>query len=290
MHWMRTAMLGFAMLGVARMAPAQQPAPCDFDRCGLIVVSPSAVLAAPLDTAAPRTITWYFVPHIPELAAATGPAVREYRTAQRLYRVAVVPSAVGIPALLGVVLYTSSDTGKRPWGAKTESAVLGVVLGAELVGAPIRARAAERLSRAAWLYSRPVTQPSRPADGCSYDRCALRFRYRAWSSRLVQGLEGRPVTSPRELFAQAGDSARAHYEQYVQLHRGSRWRDALLLTAVFGGFGALHSRDETARGVGIGLIFLGYAVGHLSLGSEFRERAELEKAIWLYNRDVAAGR
>jgi hypothetical protein len=44
------------------------------------------------------------------------------------------------------------------------------------------------------------------------------------------------------------------------------------------------------RGVGVGLLAVGYAVGHLSLMSVFQERHELQTAIWLYNRDVAAGR
>jgi len=118
----------------------------------------------------------------------------------------------------------------------------------------------------------------------------LRFRYSVWSSRLVQGLEGRPVTAPHQLFAQAGDSARGHYERYLELRRGNRWRGPLLLTAVVGGFAALHSHDETARGVGLGLLGLGYAAGHLSLGSAYRERDELRTAIWLYNRGLAAGR
>ena len=290
MQWMHRTTLAIVMLGIARAAAAQQPAACEFERCGLVVVSPMAVLAAPIDSGAPRSITWYFVPHIFELEGATGQALEDYRAAQRLSRAAVVPSAVGIPAILGIVLYASSDPEDRPWGWKTEASLFGLAVGAELVGGPIRARATERLSRAAWLYSRPATQPSRPADGCSYDRCALRYRYRYWSTRLIQGLDGRPVTSPGELFAQAGDSARAHYERHVQLRRGSRLRDALVLAGVLGGIGGLHSRDETARGVGIGLLVLGYAVGHMSLVSELRERAELETAIWLYNSDLAAGR
>lgn len=289
MQWMRLTPW-IAMLGIARIAAAQQPAACGFERCGLIVVGPSAVLAAPIDSGDPRSITWYFVPYIPELDVATGSPSREYHAARRLYQMAAVPSAIGIPAVLGVVHYISTSPEERPWSSKTESAVLGVVLGAELIGGPIRARAAERLSRAAWLHSRPDVPSPSAADGCSYDRCALRYRYRYWSSRLVQGLDGRPVASPRELFAGAGDSTRAHYERYLQLKRGSRWRGPLLLTAVFGGFGAMHSSDENVRSVGLGVIFVGYALGHLSLGSEAQERAELEKAIWLYNRDLAAGR
>ena len=287
MRSMWRAMLWIATVGGAGMATAQQPAACGFDRCGLIVVSPNALLAAPFDTGPPRAITWYFVPHVPELDAATGPAFDEYRAAQRRYHGAAITSAVGIPAVLGVLLFASSDPDKRPWGSKVEGGVIGLAIGAELLGAPLRARAAERLSRAAWLYSRPVVPPPRSANGCSYDACALRFRYRPWSASLVQGLEGRPVTAPRELFAQAGDSARVHYKRYVQLSRGNRWIGPLLLTALVGGLAAGHSRDETVRGVGLGLLGLGYAAGHLSLGSAYREYEELQTAIWLYNRDLA---
>jgi hypothetical protein len=288
--WIWRAALCIATVGGARAATAQQPAACAFDRCGLIVVSPSVLLAAPVDSGPPRAITWYFVPHVPELDAATGPAFDQYRAAQRHYRGAAIPSAVGIPAILGVVLFASTDPDKRPWGTRAEGGVVGVAIGAVLLGAPLEARAAERLSRAAWLYSRPADPTPRSADGCSYDRCALRFRYRTWSASLVQGLDGRRVAAPRELFAQAGDSARAHYERYLQLRRGNRWRGPLLLTAVVGGLAAGHSRDATVRGVGIGLLGVGYAAGHLSLGSAFQERDELQTAIWLYNRDLAAPR
>ena len=54
MRWMWRATLWIATVGGARMATAQQPAACGFDRCGLIVVSPSALLEAPLDTGPPR--------------------------------------------------------------------------------------------------------------------------------------------------------------------------------------------------------------------------------------------
>ena len=290
MQWMRRAMLWIAMVGGARMATAQDPAACGFDRCGLIMVSPSVLLEAPADSGPPREIRWYFVPHVPALDAATGPAFDEYRAAQRLYRGAAVTSVAGIPAILGVIWYVSSDPEKRPWGAKAERAVIGVAIGAEVLGNPLRAHAAERLSRAAWLYSRPVAPSPRSADGCSYDRCALRYRYRPWSSRLAQGLEGRPVAAPREVFAQAGDSARAHYERYLQLRRGNRWTLPLVLTTLIGGLAAGHSSDETTRGVGVGLLAVGYAVGHLSLGSAYREYEELRTAIWLYNRDLAVGR
>ena len=290
MRWMRCVMLGIAGVGGARVATAQQPASCSFDRCGLIVVSPSAVLAAPVDGESTRTLSWYFVPHIPELEAATGPALDEYGAAKRLYRRAAIPSAVGIPAILGVILYVSSDPEERPWSSKAENGVLGVAVGAQFLGAPIQARATERLSRAAWLYSRPAAPVTRPGDGCSYDRCALRFQYGAWSSRLVQGLGGRPVTAPHELFAQAGDSARAHYERHLQLRRGLRWRGPLLLATFVGGMAAGHSRDETARSVGLGLLLVGYAAGHLTLGSALQEHEELQTAVWLYNRDLSPSR
>jgi len=81
MHWTRCAVLVIAMLGVTRVGEAQEPAPCTFDRCGLVVATPMTVLAAPIDTGPPRTIWWYFVPHIPELDVATGPALEEYRAA-----------------------------------------------------------------------------------------------------------------------------------------------------------------------------------------------------------------
>jgi hypothetical protein len=284
-----TATICIMIAGAARVAPAQQPAACG-EACTLVVVSPSAVFGTSSDTALPRTIGWFFVPHLPALDAATGPARLEYHRAQRLYRRASIVAVVGVPAILGVLYFSWTDPEKRPWGWKAENQLVALAIGAELIDIPMQARAAEHLSRAAWLYSRPAAPAPPRADGCTYDRCALRFRYRAWSSHLVQGLDGPPVAESRELFAYAGDSARAHYGRYLELHRGSQWRYLFVLTALFASTAAFHSSDEEVRGVGAGLLAAGYVVGQLSLWSALRERDELQRAIWLYNNELAAGR
>jgi hypothetical protein len=273
--WTRTA-------GVL-LAQQPQPAGCSFDRCGLLVVAPTVAVGRST-TGERRTVSWMFVPHIPELEAAGQPSQLEYRRAERLYRRSSIVEAAGIPAFLGLIYYVSVDPQKRPWRAPLERGVVGIAVSTTLLDAPIAAHAAEHLSRAAWAYSRPAGPQLPDSTGCTYDRCALRFAYSAWSSALARGLDGAPVASPRELFANAGDSVRAHYERYLALRHGARWTGAFVLTSLVCALAALHPNDPTVRGIGAGFLFAGYAVGHMSFGTVAREHQELEAAVWEYNR------
>jgi hypothetical protein len=285
---MRGALWAIQFLAFASFAGAQhtKPTACPFDHCGVVVVSPGAAVAG-TTTGERRSISWMFVPHISALDSADDPAHLEYRRAQRLYGRSSIVQVIGMPAILGVVYYVSADPQRRPWRTSVENAMLGVSIGTTLLDAPLEARAAEHLSRAAWAYSRPAGAQLPDSSGCTYDRCALRFSYHTWSSTLVQGLEGAPVTSPRDLFTHASDSAHAHYERYLALQRDARRTGAFVLTSFVGAVAALHARDATVRGIGVGFLIAGYAVGHLSLGMVRREHEELDSAVWEYNRALA---
>src|ERR1041385_488888 len=80
-------------------------------------------------------------------------------------------------------------------------------------------RGEDHLRRAMWWYNRefPRTLEDSTRANCSYDRCALRIRTAVTSRQLVQGVAEMPVgsaDSQLELFAAAGDRARAHYGPY----------------------------------------------------------------------------
>ena len=291
-RWPGLALLiRFAFLVALAMTSARQlaaqEASCSFERCGLVVVSRNSMIGAPVDTGPPHEIMWYFVPHVPALETATGPARTEYRRARRLYNASAVVQTVGIPSFLGVFLFTLAEPDKRPWGWKAENRLLGVTVAAQLLEMSFQARGADHLSRAAWLYSRPSEPQRGDPHGCTYDKCALRYRYRTWSTRLLQGRDERTVTASDDLFSHASDSARTHYQSYLALHHDTAWLGPFVLGTFVGGMVASSSSDKRLRGVGVGLFGVGYGLGHLSLQTVGRARRELEIAVWLYNRDLA---
>lgn len=132
------------------------------------------------------------------------------------------------------------------------------------------------------------------ADGCTYDRCALRVHRGFWGPRLVRGLEGDKVAglgllAPRlTLFAERSDSAARYYE----LFRKSNNQGAALMLAgalVFVGVtvSAGPRWDQpvtTAQGVGLAVgLGLLVAGGIRILPAHNR----LSKAVWWYNRTLA---
>ncbi|HKO19004.1 MAG TPA: hypothetical protein VJU82_08965, partial [Acidobacteriaceae bacterium] len=260
-----------SILAAIHVASAQVPASLKTSQramCGvahrlLLAFSPNGMLAAPPDSGCPRVTSWFFVPHVKELETAAGPAHDEYLSAQRLARATSAADVVGIPSFLGVVIFTSSDPQERPWILKVENRLLGLTVATELLTVPVGAREAEHLSRAAWLYGRPAVPQTPDSAGCTYYRCALRLHFGAWSTRLGQGLESRPVPS-RELLAHASDSARSHFERYLELHRRTRLTKPIVLAGV-AGFAALSSSDQTVRGVGLGMLGVGLVTGQLSI-------------------------
>ena len=153
-------------------------------------------------------------------------------------------------------------------------------------------RGEDRLRRAMWWYNRefPRTVTDSARANCSYDRCALRIRPRMSSHQLVQGVAEMPVgsaDSQRELFAAAGDSARAHYDRYRAITESSRrgvrvGRISLLGAVVL----AAASRNKVVRGFSYGLLFVSYGAGHMSVYGAAQAESELDQAIWFYNRSL----
>ncbi len=152
-------------------------------------------------------------------------------------------------------------------------------------------RGDDRLRRAMWWYNREF--PRTTADSgasCSYDRCALRVRRRAWSGQLVQGVSEMPVgslDSQLDLFAAAGDSARAHYDKYRSITESNRHATRFARIALLGA-GVLYaaSRNKVARGFSYGLLFLSYGAGHMTVYGGAQAESELDQAIWFYNRTL----
>jgi len=152
-------------------------------------------------------------------------------------------------------------------------------------------RGDDRLRRALWWYNRDF--PRTTADSvasCSYDRCALRVRSRVWSGQLVQGVSEMPIgslDSQLDLFAAAGDSARAHYDRYRSLTEGNRQATRFARIALLGA-GVLYaaSRNKVARGFSYGLLFLSYGAGHMTVYGGAQADSELDQAIWFYNRTL----
>jgi len=152
-------------------------------------------------------------------------------------------------------------------------------------------RGDDRLRRAMWWYNREF--PRTTADSgasCSYDRCALRIRPRVSSHQLVQGVAEMPVgsaDSQLELFAAAGDSARAHYDKYRSIAESNRHATRFARIALLGA-GVLYaaSRNKVARGFSYGLLFLSYGAGHMTVYGGAQADSELDQAIWFYNRTL----
>ncbi len=153
-------------------------------------------------------------------------------------------------------------------------------------------RGEDHFRRAMWWYNRefPRSFADSARANCSYDRCALRLRPRVSSHQLVQGVAEMPVgsaDSQLELFAAAGDSARAHYDKYRSITESTRQgmrfgRISLLGAAVL----YAASRNKVVRGFSYGLLFLSYGAGHMSVYGAAQAESELDQAIWFYNRSL----
>lgn len=288
-----------ATLAAATLLAAYAPAPaaaqdagCSYERCALITMPSGTMVQAAGDSARRRFFSWFFIPSIAPLEVARDPAHAEYRRSIDWYRASTPFNAIATIGTVGTILYVSADTGKRMWGRGAENRLLAVTVVSALVGQAISSRGAEHMSRAAWEYSRELSLPLGPrADGCTYARCALRFRSGLWSTHLVQGIDGEPITDVSAVLQRAGGDAATHYANYRQIEHGMRWVKRIVLGSLFGGTTLLlATNDKAAQGTALGMYVVGYAVGHMSLMEARLASDELQNAIWSYNSTLPRGR
>jgi hypothetical protein len=137
-----------------------------------------------------------------------------------------------------------------------------------------------------------VAAAQQPAN-CTYVTCALRMHYSFFGSdRVVVGetgvyADGEGFFSNRiPAFETGSDQVRFHYVEY----RSHAKRSMLLgfFGAVLVGVGASVDYDASDgnKAAKISLISSGVIVGAIAAVNDARSRDHLQRAIWLYNRDL----
>lgn len=230
-----------------------------------------------------------FVPGVDLLAAAGGDIRREYNASRRAFKRYTVLGGLSIVGMIATLAYYGDKD--REW---SPAAGIGLPLATFAIGWAGQAsstRGDDQLRRAIWLYNRNFPRSVDSArTSCSYEICGLRMKPGTWSRQLVRGAEETSVGDMHarlDLFASAGDSARVHYETFRSLQRnakGARWIG--LASYLGAGVFLAAGRNKTTRGIGVGLLVVGYAVGHGSVYSTAAAETELEQAIWFYNRTL----
>jgi len=145
------------------------------------------------------------------------------------------------------------------------------------------------------LLLTPCGSAAQTSD-CTYERCALRLKFRLFSTQVVQGVEAAPVArlglfaphiAPLETSA---DPVQLHYRSFRQ-HRNASGVLQLLSAAAATAAAFVYSSDVHRNG--------GTALGILLVGTGFtiagginaqRSADELQQAIWLYNHSLATTR
>lgn len=126
---------------------------------------------------------------------------------------------------------------------------------------------------------------------CTYDTCALRVESGFFSTQIVCGAEGTPVSRfglfGSDLSEVVGSSERAL--EYARIYDRTRTPAALtaLGAGLLLGFGAAAAQDnQVSDGVGLGMTIggLGLAVVSFQLGT--RSQRAFSRALWWYNRDL----
>lgn len=138
----------------------------------------------------------------------------------------------------------------------------------------------------------PAFAQGEPADSlCTYDTCALRVESGLFSTRLVRGVEGVPVSGlglfRSSLSEVVGGSERALEHARVY----DRTRTPAALTALGAGLLlglglATAQDDQVSDGVSLGMTLggLGLTVVSIQLGT--RSQRAFSRALWWYNRDL----
>ena len=125
---------------------------------------------------------------------------------------------------------------------------------------------------------------------CTYDNCAIRLRYRGTGDRkIVGGDAALPVedggwwSKNVPVLAAGSDSVRFHYVEYRSHATRAGWLGLVGGVAAGVGFSLDYPENDVAV---ISLVSSGVILGIISSVNHSRSEEHLQRAIWLYNRDL----
>jgi hypothetical protein len=153
---------------------------------------------------------------------------------------------------------------------------------------------AARLAAALLAPPAPAAaQTATPAETCAYDACALRL----WENDLLEGREGERVAAfgffrppaARELL-EASDSAAWHLDRVEETYTSGRVIWILGQAASLAGLVMYFSPDPAVQKGGFAAQTAGFLVTSLGQRRVTTAKEAMSRAVWWYNRDVAAGR
>lgn len=128
-------------------------------------------------------------------------------------------------------------------------------------------------------------------SACTYETCALRLRYRGLGDRrIVAGAADTPVDrggfwSRKATVLETGsDSVRFHYVEYRSHASRAGWLAILGATAVSV---AVSMDYEDNKAATISVYGAGVIISAIAGVNKSRSEDHLQRAIWLYNRDLA---
>lgn len=272
-------------LGVAPVrGRAAQTLDCTYDRCALRI----GLGGVARGLAAKPAGAGGFVPRVPALDSAEADIRRHYAASQTAYKRYWAFGLLSVGGAIASMNYYEHHL-YHDWRASAGIGLPLATVGLTWAGVATATRGEDHLRQAIWLYNRRFARPtdSLPAS-CPYDRCALRLQPRTWSTRIVQGVDATPIGGlepPIALFTLAGDSARTHYEAFRAAYRQAQLQRRVGLGAyLVAGLLAALSRPQAAHVAAWGFAFVGYAAAHGSGYSCAEAQANLDQAIWFYNR------
>lgn len=144
-----------------------------------------------------------------------------------------------------------------------------------------------------WMPTPVSTQGPTVEQGCAYDACALRL----WDADLLEGQKAERVArfgffrppAARELF-ESSDSATSYLDVVEDTYTSGRvlWFVGQIVSAA--GLVMSFSSDSDVQHSGFGAQAAGFVVVWLGQRRVTRAREAMSRAVWWYNRDVAAGR
>lgn len=131
-----------------------------------------------------------------------------------------------------------------------------------------------------------------PAD-CTYTTCALRLQYRGLGDRRIVMGEGSVVADHGGIFSRKipvfearTDSVHVHYVHYRSDATRAGWLAILGATALSAGTAIDWDGPHGHKATKISFIASGIIVSAIANLNRSRSEEHLQRAIWLYNRDL----